>query len=300
MKNTHIDMALELKERFAPAGLKGLSSELFSEDDKQITKIVISGKEAEEALGKSIGTYISIDCESISRMDDEERDSLSSLTADFISSLLPNSWSSAMVVGLGNRAMTPDALGPLTLDGLLVTRHIKGELPEAEKMATVSAFEPNVTGVTGIESADMIYGVAEIIKPDVMILIDALAAGSTEKIGRSIQISDTGISPGSGIGNKRIAINKESLGIPVIAIGIPMVTYASTVASDLIHSALGGKVEEELIENLVGAVIKNSTNLVVTPKEIDSICRRCAELLSLSINLALHEKLTKKEIFSYI
>ncbi len=206
-----------------------------------------------------------------------------------------------LIVGLGNRNITPDALGPKVTDGIVVTRHLKEQKIITDEVVSVSAISPGVLGVTGIETGEIINSVVEKTKPDIIIAIDALAARSIDRVTTTIQIGDTGIIPGSGIGNSRNAVTKDVLGVPVIAIGVPTVVDAATVANDSIDM-LTNEVKNELGENsaLYGALKKlddqnrhtlikqilvpHVGNLIVTPTEIDSVIDDVSDIISQSIN----------------
>ena len=261
MQNFHTDLALEAGERLKGNKLPGLVSENYRKGDLQISEISLFSKETAALFGKECGRYYTVECGEMRFMEEAEKEELISESAALLSKLLEKGEGTTLIIGLGNRDMTPDALGPKTADKILVTRHLLGLLPEAEKLQSVCILEPKVTGITGIESADIAAALAGKIKPKQIIVIDALAAGEEKRIGRSIQFSDTGITPGSGIGNKRLALNKESLGVPVIAVGIPMVIYAKTLAFSMLEKVFP---DEKIKESL--QMIEND-GLVVTPKE---------------------------------
>jgi spore protease len=181
---------------------------------------------------------------------------------------------SVLIAGLGNRMVTPDALGPEVCDKVFVTRHIREYVPEAvdERMGNVSAISPGVLGVTGVETGEIIAGISENIKPTLVIAIDSLAARNMDRVRTTIQIADTGISPGAGIGNKRKALDRDTLGVPVLAIGVPLVVYASTVAQDLIEASMSKtpqdiKIREKMHEILRGMMDVEDADMIVTPKE---------------------------------
>ncbi|MBR2223796.1 MAG: GPR endopeptidase [Christensenellaceae bacterium] len=289
MQNFHTDLALEAGERLKGNKLPGLVSENYRKGDLQISEISLFSKETAALFGKECGRYYTVECGEMRFMEEDEKEELISESAALLSKLLEKGEGTTLIIGLGNRDMTPDALGPKTADQILVTRHLLGLLPEAEKLQSVCILEPKVTGITGIESADIAAALAGKIKPKQIIVIDALAAGEEKRIGRSIQFSDTGITPGSGIGNKRLALNKESLGVPVVAVGIPMVIYAKTLAFSMLEKAFP---DEKIKESL--QMIEND-GLVVTPKEIDAIMESCAETLAKILNRALQPNLSKEE-----
>ena len=211
---------------------------------------------------------------------------------------------SVLVIGLGNRRITADSLGPRTIDGVLVTRHMRENTPVPLKgrLRSVSAVAPGVLGVTGLETAEMVQGVVEHTKPDAVIAVDALAARETCRICTTLQISDTGIQPGSGVGNHRLGLNEETLGVPVIAVGVPMVVYASTIvrdALDLLSEDMpaDGTDHTAALDSMVDRVVERRLgDLVVTPREVDERVTQMARLLSGGLNRALQSRLAAEEI----
>lgn len=226
--------------------------------DREIDGVKLSYVEVTEkgakSIGKKPGTYITIEAQGIREQDTELQKKVEQIFAkefhSFLKKLRIGQEASCLVVGLGNDHVTPDALGPLTVENLLITRHLFQLQPESveEGFRPVSAIAPGVMGTTGIETSDIIRGVVEKTKPDFVVVIDALAARSLERVNATIQISDTGIHPGSGVGNKRKELSKETLGIPVIAIGVPTVVDAVSITSDTIDFLLkhfGREMKEE-------------------------------------------------------
>ena len=207
---------------------------------------------------------------------------------DFVR-ILPLTWRSVLAVGLGNRRITADALGPLAMEKIIVTRHLKDAMPEAfENFARVGAVSPGVLGVTGVETGEIVQGVCRLIKPDAIIAVDALASRRMNRLCRTVQLSDSGITPGGGVGPGRVALDRDSLGAPVIAIGVPMVVDAWTLAMDLCQQA-GGSLDSEDCPVPEGAMI-------VTPKDIDALTRKSAKLIGYAVNMALHGGLSVSEI----
>jgi spore protease len=241
------EMALDQKQH-----LQGVRSEERVVDDIKISRLTIT-KEAQEKIGKKAGHYLTIEVQGIRTQDTELQQKVQEVFAAEFSRFLkvldiPKT-ASCLIVGLGNWNVTPDALGPIVCENLMITRHLFELQPERvdEGFRPVSALAPGVMGLTGIETSDIIYGVAEKSKPDFIIAVDALASRSIERVNSTIQISDTGIHPGSGIGNKRKELSKETLGVPVISIGVPTVVDAVTIASDTIDFVLkhfGREMEE--------------------------------------------------------
>ncbi len=201
---------------------------------------------------------------------------------------------SVLVVGLGNEAITPDAIGPQTAKNTMVTRHLVEKMPEEfGSMRRVSVLMSGVLGTTGIESADFIKAVVEKLKPDQVIVVDALASRKLARICRTVQIADTGIVPGSGVGNSRAAINKERLGVPVMAIGVPTVVDAATLAADLAEQAGAKDINPEDMSHFGG-------EMIVTPKEIDANVSDISKLVGYGINLALHKNISFEDINMFL
>ncbi|MBO9129581.1 GPR endopeptidase [Bacillus sp. 165] len=233
---------LEEKQEI-PRAINGVIVKEREEDTIKITKVVIQDA-ASESMGKKPGNYLTLEVQGVRQQDTELQQKVESVFARefhyFLQEAGISEDASCLVVGLGNWNVTPDALGPAVVENLLVTRHLFQLQPESveEGFRPVSALSPGVMGITGIETSDIIFGVVEKVKPDFVIAIDALASRSIERVNSTIQISDTGIHPGSGIGNKRKELSKETLGVPVIAIGVPTVVDAVSITSDTIDFIL--------------------------------------------------------------
>lgn len=264
------------------------------------TIVHIDTQEAAHALGRPIGTYVTLSCPQTMTIELSMRRALAQELGRTITSMLPENARTVLVTGLGNRSVTPDALGPRTVERVLVTRHMEGCLPEdvAERMNSICAASPGVLGVTGLETAEVLRGMVEHVRPDAVIAIDALAARSSARICSTIQIADTGITPGSGVGNHRKALSRESLGVPVIAVGVPMVVYASTIAMDVLTAFDGMEQEdEERLSACVERVISERLGeMIVTPREVDALVERMAGIVAEGVNLALHPGLSGQEI----
>jgi spore protease len=242
------DLAVEAHElvqerQQVPGVVTGVNVQEREEDGVIITKVTIADT-GTEAMGKKPGNYLTLQIQGIRQQDTELQQKVEKVFARefsrFLEEIGVGREASCLVVGLGNWNVTPDALGPIVVENLLVTRHLFELQPEQveEGFRSVSALRPGVMGITGLETSDIIHGVIEKAKPDFLIAIDALAARSIERVNTTIQISDTGIHPGSGIGNKRKELSKETLGIPVIAIGVPTVVDAVSITSDTIDFIL--------------------------------------------------------------
>jgi len=323
MVNIRTDLALEAKEIYEKENKKeipGVKADEYMEDNIKVTNVQVLDEEGEKAMGKPKGTYITMDIPWINEYDEESMDDIAKAFAKTLSPLINiNENMTAMVVGLGNWNITPDALGPKVVEKLMVTRHLKQLIPDQidEGIRPVCAMAPGVLGITGIETGEMIKAVVNKVKPNLIICIDALASRSLGRINKTIQIGNTGISPGAGVGNKRMEISEKTLGIPVIAIGVPTVVDAATIANDTIdivvdemmnNATKGGRLYEMLAsldKNERKHMIKDVLNpyvgnLMVTPKDVDSIISCISRIISTGINIALQPALELKEINQYI
>ncbi len=265
---------------------------------ERLTVRIDSERDAQN-MGRPRGVYVTLTCPQTMSIALETRRALAHELAATLADMLPKARKSVLVVGLGNRNVTPDSLGPRTAERILVTRHMAGCLPEdvLRDMASVSAASPGVLGVTGMETAEILRGMVAHVQPDAVIAIDALAARSSSRIASTIQIADTGITPGSGVGNHQKALDERTLGVPVIAVGVPLVVYASTIASDALCTLGDGEMEEERIAACVEQVVSERLGeMVVTPREVDALVERMAGVLADGINQALQPTLTGAEI----
>ena len=267
------------------------------------TVVTVRDAQTAQALGRPMGVYVTLSCPQRMSIELGTRRALSAELGRAIAGMLPEDCRTVLVVGLGNRTVTPDALGPRTVERVLVTRHMDGCLPQdvSERLRSVCAAAPGVLGVTGIETAEVLRGMVAHVHPDSVIVVDALAARSSQRICSTIQVADTGITPGSGVGNHRKALTRETLGIPVIAVGVPMVVYASTIARDAmgyLGAADGAsEADEERLATCVEQVVSMRLgDLIVTPREVDALVERMAGIVAEGINLALHPDLTGSEI----
>ena len=267
---------------------KGIEQHTRGNEISTVTEIKIVNEDGEKAIGKPKGRYITVDVPSFST-DFELLDGRLDMLVTEIRSLIPEE-GTVLAVGLGNRELTADALGPEFADGIFVTRHISKELSEAmgfENLRSVASIAPGVLGQTGIEAFEIIESVSEKIKPSCIIVADALAAHDISRLGNTVQLSDTGISPGSGVGNRRKEISKNTLGIPVIAIGVPTVISAFTVAKNLL---------DDLSYVLDISDAEKYKEYIVASREADLITKRAARLISLGVNLALQPSVTPQEM----
>jgi len=266
--------------------LKGVAAREEQVEGMTVTRVEILDQEGARALGKPEGTYLTLDVSPLWRREEDAFPRAVRAVAALLGPLLPEE-GPVLAAGLGNQAMTPDALGPRSLDHLLVTRHLGEVLPQLRPVAGLGA---GVLGTTGMEVAEWVRGAAEQVRPAAVIVVDALAARDLERLCATVQIADTGLVPGSGVGNHRMALNRESLGVPVISIGVPTVVEAATLARDL----LGDREAEP--EALRG----QGQRLFVTPDSIDAKIRDLAKLIGYGLNLALHPGLRVEDLTSLL
>lgn len=314
--NIRTDLALEEKERFESDQVEVQGVVLEEEYDKEreirVTTVRIETENGAKTMGKPVGTYLTIEAPNLSSPDEgihrEVSEELAKYLIEVMEKIIPESEhdKEVLVIGLGNRQATPDALGPYVADNLNVTRHIVkeyGKYAALEEMTcVVSAIVPGVMAQTGMETAEIIKGVVRETKPNLLIVIDALAARNSRRLNRTIQIADTGINPGSGVGNYRNAITKETIGVPVIAIGVPTVVDAVTIVSDTMENllsaletseslkgvglVLGGYSEAEKYELIKELIAPNLNSMFMTPKDIDETVKRLSYTISEGLNLA--------------
>ena len=278
------DLALEAREsiRESEDGIRGVRvEETYDEKNEiKVTKVIIETKNGAKAMGKPMGVYVTLEAPGMVEPEEDYHQEISSELARQLKEIIPDAEKeqSILIVGLGNRDVTADALGPNVADNLFITRHVVKEYGKAayskSRMHMVSSIVPGVMAKTGMESAEIIKGVVEQTKPDMVIVIDALAARSTKRLNRTIQITNTGIHPGSGVGNHRNALTRESLGVPVIAIGLPTVVDAATIVND----ALADKAPANLTE---------LNNMYVTSKDVDYQVKQISHIICDAINEAL-------------
>lgn len=278
------DLALEIKEQHPDCS--GVDCSETSAGGITVTDMVIRTAEAAERLGRPVGTYITV---TLAPLTDTafSGEEICRVIADRIAGMLPAE-GTVMVAGLGNLSVTPDALGPRAVSMIPATRHIIEELSRSTGrcgLRSCAVIAPGVLGQTGVEAAELIASVCRTVKPAAVIVIDALASRSLDRLGCTVQISDAGIQPGAGVGNCRPAISRAELGVPVVALGVPTVVDASTLAYDL----TGG---------VTDAVRPEGRGMIVTPREIDLLIDRAARLAALSINRALHPEVDPAELIA--
>lgn len=287
------DLALERKELLRDE-CTGVSSEENHFGDIKITRITVENDEGSRRIGKPCGTYTTIELPCISQQSENDEDARTALSVE-LSRLLPKD-GPVLVAGLGNSDITPDALGPKTIEKILATRHISGELSRSiglGELRPVAAVSPGVLGKTGIETAEILSGIVGRVCPSAVIVIDALASRRLERLGKTVQISNTGIAPGSGVGNRRSEISAASLGVPVISMGVPTVVDALTLAHDIL---LDDDDKDDKSEKSGAKVFPSAAEMMVTPREIDTVISGAAQLMALGINCTLHPHLTPEEL----
>lgn len=290
------DLALEARALCRDAGeLSGVVSHERVREGFPVTTVEITDGAGAKALGKPVGRYVTLELDPLLRRDTGAFTQAARALSAELRGLLPESPDGpALVVGLGNRAITPDLLGPLTLDHLLVTRHLVAAASEYfGTYRPVAALSPGVLSATGMESAEIAAAVSSSLNPSCVIAVDALASRGLARLCRTVQLSDTGISPGSGVGNHRAALNRETLGVPVVSVGVPTVVDAATLAMDLLEDA-GESVPEP--EALAG----QGADLFVTPREIDAQIASLAKLLGYSLSMALNPHLTVEDLLALL
>ena len=286
------DLAMEARE--AAGEIEGVEMEQHREGKAIVTRVRVVNEQGARAIGKPIGTYVTIEQNGLTQA---KTGALSKCIAQQLSLLLGQpQQGGALVVGLGNRELTPDSLGPRVTQRILVTRHLFTQLPELldERVQPVSVLAPGVMGSTGMETGEVVQAVVQRVKPACVVVVDALAARSTSRILNTVQLTDAGVSPGSGVGNHRDALTRETLGVPVVAVGVPMVVHASTILRDALERIAG----DSGASLDLGALLRSmdGENLVVTPVMIDEAVRAIAALLAEGIDLALQPGLTRREL----
>ena len=280
--NTRTDMAHEALQR-CPS-LFGVEEENESKGRVRISRIRVRTQGAEHKLDKPRGSYITLTLPKEGLSSREVRRETGRCLATELS-LLMGEVKSVLVVGLGNRHVTPDALGPQTIESLFVTRHVQNHFPELlpPGTRTVAAFAAGVMGVTGVETAEAVAGIASVLEPDLIVAVDALASSDSDHVGTMVQLNDTGISPGAGVGNFRMGLSKGTLGIPVIAVGIPLVLTAEAI----LYSGLVQMNAQEMFVKAKRRLGRSFLSMCVTPKDIDAMVKDGAAILSYGLNLAL-------------
>ena len=308
MYNFRTDLASERRDIYQKANkleneIDGIESEKEEIDENiKVERVKITNENGEKAIGKPVGNYITIDIKKLKIAQEEEIEKAAQTLSNELRNIIDthiDKQGEILVVGLGNIYVTPDSLGPKVINDIEVTRHVIKYLPQYVEEGTrmVSAISPGVLGTTGIETVEILKGIVDNIKPKLVIVIDALASRSIERISSTVQISDTGIVPGAGVGNTRSEISENSLGIPVVAIGIPTVVETAVLVNDSLdlfiqklqdeaksNDYLNKLKEDDNYEEIKQALLPQDYNLIVTPKEIDDLIENMTEIVAQGIN----------------
>lgn len=323
MINVRTDLAIEAKEDYSKVHEDEIDGIIVDKDtinDTKVTKVTIKNEDGAKKLGKPVGNYITIDIPDYTVYDGEIMENVSEVVGKTMKALVNMTQDkTALVVGLGNWKVTPDALGPKVVEKIMVTRHLKDVMPEAidDSIIPVCAISPGVLGITGIETGDVIKALVEKIKPDLVVCVDALASRRIDRVNKTIQISDTGISPGAGVGNHRMKINEETLGIKVVAVGVPTVVDAATIANDSIDLVMDEFISKSEkgseFYNMIKSIDKNEKeilikellnpyvgDLMVTPKEVDLVIDSLSKIIANGINISLQPNLDMDDINKFM
>jgi spore protease len=302
-----LDLAVEARDLVrgdTGREISGVSEEKQSFPYGAVTIIKILDERAESVMGKPKGTYVTIEAPDLRFKAPDVQSGVANMLAQHLRNILKISRTgTVLIIGLGNWQATPDALGPTVVKYSLITRHLRQLMPEmVENYGSVCAFAPGVLGITGIETAEMVQGIVEKIKPEAIIAVDALAATNISRLGTTIQVSDTGIDPGSGVNNNRIGISQRTMGVPVIAIGVPTVVNAGVIMQSALESyqtkvspgsqsrpVFAREVLEDLLKPFEGS-------LIVTPREIDDLILNAGRTITKGIAFAVHPEAPKEEI----
>lgn len=311
MYNFRTDLALERRDIYKESNnIKGEIDGIISEEEEvsktiKVTRVNVINENGAKSIQKPIGTYTTIDVEKMRNITEEEISKISNTMSEELKKLINKhvgKTDEILIVGLGNEYSTPDSLGPKVVREVDVTRHIFKYLPQfvEDGDREVSAIAPGVLGVTGIETQEILKGIVDNVKPKLIIAIDSLASKSIDRISSSVQLSDTGIIPGAGVGNKRRELSKETLGVPVIGVGIPTVVELATLVSDGIdifiktlqekaesNDYLNKLKENDKYEEVKEALNVGEYNMIVTPKEIDDLIENMKNIVARGINYAI-------------
>ncbi|PKM96215.1 MAG: GPR endopeptidase [Firmicutes bacterium HGW-Firmicutes-1] len=316
------DLALEAREIAGDikTELKGIKviTEKLDELNMHITKVQVLDEDGEKQIHKPIGNYITIECEGIKRNSTDEKKDIVEAVANELKKIVDLRNKTILVIGLGNQRVTPDSLGPKVVANLIVTRHLFQEFEgmNDDVIQSVSAIAPGVMGQTGMETVEIVKGVVDTIKPDIVIAVDALASRRTNRVNTTIQIADTGVHPGSGVGNRRKGLTQKTLGVPVIAIGVPTVVDAATIVNDTMEELINQVKSSNGSGQIIDAMFQMTDvekyklikeilypyvgNLFVTPKEIDEVIERISDIVAMALNRTLHPDMEYEEIRSWL
>ncbi len=325
MFKARTDLAIEAREMYFESSAIETDAEGVEAEEEQcgegiaVTRVKILNEKGEKCLGKGVGCYITVELPENLPREQSAYEEACRVCAKELSSLIGERQDGTiLVIGLGNRGITADALGPEAASSVIVTRHLLEYMPEEidSRLRSVCAVSPGVLGNTGVETGEIVRGLADRVKPSLIIAIDALCSRKMERINNTIQLTDTGITPGAGVGNKRMTLDKKSLGIPVIAVGVPTVVDAATIAGDTIdilidelkrgaqenlplYKMLSVIAEEDKYSLIKQVLPPRCRDMIVTPKEIDLAVRNIADIIANAINIAVHEGITLQDIDRY-
>lgn len=307
------DLAMEARDMAfkGQQELPGVQTRTEQRGDTQINRVMVQTAEAGRMMGKQPGYYVTLESEVLRSRDRDRLEEVSRTLAEEIEGFfkhlnIPED-ALGMVVGLGNWNATPDALGPRVVGKLLVTRHLFSASPPEKQgsLRPVCAIAPGVLGITGMETGEIVASLVQHVRPRFLVVIDALASRSTSRLGTTVQLADTGISPGSGIGNKRVGITPQTMGIPVLALGVPTVVDAVTIVHDALGQISGdpggsgpSKLQKrEAVQRVLHPYLRD---LIVTPKEVDVLIEDITKVVAGALNIALHSGVTPDEVFRYL
>ena len=297
------DLALESFQDSCSESIPGVRVSRWESNGVVITEVAVEDNEASRQLGKPRGVYLTLECPLLRQGDPDAGLALTNLLSEELTRVLPpeDGTRPILVVGLGNRSITPDALGPGVIDRILVTRHLMGGPLASPELRSVCAVAPGVLGVTGIETMEMVESVVRSVDPRAVICVDSLAARDSRRIGSVIQLADVGIQPGAGVGNQRKPLTEETLGAPVISLGMPTVIYAATLARDafawLSRQSGDDDPHEDALEDMEKSLLSADIGeMIVTPREIDAMIDNASDIIAAAINRALQPDLSAEEI----
>lgn len=313
MSRIRTDLAMEVREFYReqnrncePDGVRSVTEQ---RNGVTVTRLEIIDERGERMMEIPLGRYTTLECGNLSGCSPDRAETISKLLAEELCRLLPEGCRVVLVAGLGNWNITPDALGPKTVSGLFVNRHLKELFSGGTEEKEVCAVTPGVLGLTGMETGEIVRGIADSLKPDCIVAVDALASRKMSRVNAVIQLSDTGIRPGSGVGNHRFALSKESIGVPVIGLGVPTVVDAATIAADavelLVQALYAQSSEKEEMRRLSVLLndpyralreVLHKENLIVTPKDADSAVTAISGILASGMNLAFHPDFEYQEL----
>ena len=302
MHSPYTDLAMEVRNRNVAAGMaepEGIRVEEAHMKGVTVTRVFVESEEGQRYVNKPVGRYVTLEVEALRSRDRRGQEKAADVLAKELAALLPENRGTVLVTGLGNAAMTADALGPRTAEQVMATRHFVQAVPEQvdERVRAVSVIAPGVLGATGVESMEAVRGTVGAIDAGCVVAVDALAALDVKRLGTTLQLTDAGISPGSGLGNRRSELSRETLGVPVIALGVPTVVYAATVAREVLENTLHTR---EVEEHMRAWEAGDAGRMVVTPKDIDVLIRDAAALIAMGLNLALHPGVSRREIADFL